>query len=298
MDTIQLNLKSFFSLLLHQSSNDMSLVLLNCADEFTCRTDTAKNFATHQHYIPLPALFKHTLTSSKLLTNDFVYSSLSNSCAKVVLKMQQSLRSHTVILQKRVRSKIAIPIQIYTSQPHHHTDACHSYKTTKKKFITLNFTDSYLSKLVLLKYIKMDATAIPEYLHCNINCLTNLLQYHTNSIQDQFDIFPFKIPTDIYNDEDPIFLPPNNATTTNHNPTQNDDTHTTNTSNTLQTPPPDNTFDYDSSPEKSTNPNNHIPPNNQPNTTNNSNANPNSTSNSNTNPITQNNITITLTTNN
>ena len=86
--------------LLHQSWNDMSIVLLNCADEHIRCTETASKFGTNQNYIPLSAQFKHTLTSSKLLTTDTVYHKLSESCTEAVLKMQHTVRTNMVTLQK------------------------------------------------------------------------------------------------------------------------------------------------------------------------------------------------------
>ena len=227
---------------LHQPAQDMALTLLTCADEFSRRKNTTNTLTQQENYIPLSARFNHSLTCSKLLSNDDVFTELHNNCNDAVHTMQQILRKNTILLQKR--ELYAAKLQLQFKYIHHGLTLTHMLLINtklqpKNKFLNLTFTDGYLSKIAFLKYLQSDTQEITKYLDCSLHRLTLLLDHHTNYKQDPYDLFPYSIPRNIDNDEDPIF--PNTSNYQQH-------TNTTHQSTNTSTPPthstPD-TFDYD-----------------------------------------------------
>ena len=227
---------------LHQPSQDMALTLLTCSDEFSRRKNTADTIALQENYIPISARFKHSLTSSKLLSTDEVFTELQNNCTIAVQHMQQTLRHNTISLQKR--EVYAARLQFQFKFIHHsltitHMLLIHAKLLPKNKFLDLPFTDGHLAKTAFFQYLQSDTTAITKYLDCSFNRVILLLENHSNYKQDPYDLFPYTIPRNIDNDEDPVFpdIPTNDHTSKN---SQNPTPTNYNPSNT----PPHNEFDY------------------------------------------------------
>ena len=170
---------------LHQPAQDMALTLLTCADEFSRRKNTANTLAQQENYIPLSAQFKHAFTSSKLLSNDEVFTELQQNCTDAVHTMQQILRRNTISLQKR--EVYAAKLQFQFKYIHHGLTLTHMLLINtklqpKNKFLNLTFTDGYLSKIAFLKYLQLDTPAIITYLDSSFQRLILLLEHHTNYI--------------------------------------------------------------------------------------------------------------------
>ena len=146
----------------------------------------AEFFRQDPSYIPISARIKYNLTSSELLRNDRVYLENATKCASVIDTTQKLLRKYTFhVVQREVWAAKQHLLRKYIDHGLTVTQMILVYERfqQKNKYSLIPYTDGYLAKVAFYNYIFTDLNNITQYLNCDFNQLTNLLQIRKNLSQ-------------------------------------------------------------------------------------------------------------------